>query len=386
MSQFTVDYRDFKREDTVSSIKINLFNDDGKPITPNKSHTWVGKVVRGNKRTEKTYQILISDDDIFVPSKQMEDLPSGDYGLELWEEYDGETVIYPSAGFIGFHIHRNADDSFQSIDPTIDINQMLKSLHQAGLNVVVDKVVNLSYDDSPRVESKIEDGMNRLTFYLPQGEPGPQGPAGPQGPQGDKGDTGTVDNAGLTSAPAFQALQTQVNDSAVGTNLITNSNFSSGMGNWGVNPGTNGDCKAVVTTDSDGDTCVHITGTGNVCGLHCLPVSFNKNQVTTGSVMAKGTGTFLFVGLEDRGNSNFGTISTESYSKVGSTMQAASSTNAFCIYFNSVNGVVDVYIKFAKLELGSVATDWCPNPTEVLTQADYAKIKAAIVALGGSLS
>lgn len=175
MSQFHVDYRDFKREDTVSSMKINLFNDDKTPITPNKSHTWIGKVVQGPKRTEKNYQILISGNNIFVPSKQMKDLPSGDYGLELWEEYDGETVIYPSAGFIGFHIHRNADDSFQSIDPTIDINQMLKSLHQAGLNVVVDKVVNLSSDDSPRVESKIEDGMNRLTFYLPQGQKGDQG-------------------------------------------------------------------------------------------------------------------------------------------------------------------------------------------------------------------
>lgn len=39
-----------------------------------------------------------------------------------------------------------------------------------------------------------------------------------------------------------------------------------------------------------------------------------------------------------------------------------------------------------KLEKGSVATDWCPNPTEILTQSDYAKIKAAIVALGGALS
>ena len=38
-----------------------------------------------------------------------------------------------------------------------------------------------------------------------------------------------------------------------------------------------------------------------------------------------------------------------------------------------------------KIEKGSAATDWCPNPTDILTQADYAKIQAAIVALGGSL-
>lgn len=41
--------------------------------------------------------------------------------------------------------------------------------------------------------------------------------------KGPKGDTGTVDNAGLTTAPAFANLQTQVNDSAVGTNLIVQS-------------------------------------------------------------------------------------------------------------------------------------------------------------------
>ncbi|MCW6126954.1 collagen-like protein [Lactiplantibacillus plantarum] len=203
--------------------------------------------------------------------------------------------------------------------------------------------------------------------------------------KGDKGDTGTVDNAGLTTAPAFVDLQTQVNNSAVGTNLLTNSNFASGLNHWAVNGGANLDCKVVVTTDSDGNACIHITGTGNVCGLYCSPVSFNQNQVTTGSVLAKGTGTVALVGFEARPSSNFGTISTKSYSKVGSTVQAASSTNNFCIYLNPVNGVLDAYVKFAKLELGSHATDWCPNPTEILTQSDYAKIQAAIVALGGSL-
>lgn len=39
-----------------------------------------------------------------------------------------------------------------------------------------------------------------------------------------------------------------------------------------------------------------------------------------------------------------------------------------------------------KLEEGNIATDWSPAPEDILTQSDYAKIKAAIVALGGSLS
>ncbi|MDG9745728.1 collagen-like protein, partial [Leuconostoc falkenbergense] len=208
---------------------------------------------------------------------------------------------------------------------------------------------------------------------------------GIKGEKGDKGDTGTVDNAGLTSAPAFVELQTQVNNSAVGTNLLTNSNFSSGLGNWMINKGTNADCKAAVTTDSDGDTCIHITGTGNALGLYCSPVSFNQNQVTTGSTLVKGTGTVNVVGFGYKPAYNFGTISPGSYSKVGSTMKADSGRPIFRAYFNSVAGVLDIYIKFVKLETGSRATDWSANPSEVLTKSDYAKIQAAIVALGGSL-
>jgi hypothetical protein len=170
----------------------------------------------------------------------------------------------------------------------------------------------------------------------------------------------------------YDALKAQLdsaaqNISGVRTNLLTNSNFSSGLDHWHINPGDNSDCKAVATTDSDGDTCIHITGTGNVSGIYCTPVSFNQNQVTTGSVLAKGTGKLVFIGLENRANSNFRTISTESYSKVSSTMQASSNTNNFGIYLNPVNGVVDVYIKFAKLEIGSNATDYSLNPLDVAT-------------------
>ncbi|PRO92641.1 hypothetical protein C6Y13_01200 [Lactiplantibacillus pentosus] len=273
----------------------------------------------------------------------MTSLTAGSYAIEVWVVDSTGTSIYPSDGSTGFTITNNIQSANGSTITTITFDDFVKAMNKAASTIA-------------------------------------------KGDKGDKGDTGTVDNAGLTTAPAFVSLQAQVNNSAVGTNLLTNSNFLSGLGNWKINSGTNADCKTAVTTDSDGDTCVHITGTGNMCGLYCGTVSFNQNQVTTGSVLAKGTGTLALVGLEHRPFSNFGTISTEFYSKVGSTTQAASSKNCFCVYLNPVDSVVDVYIKFVKLELGSQATDWSPNPSEILTQSDYAKIKAAIVALGGSLS
>ncbi|MCG0755683.1 collagen-like protein [Lactiplantibacillus plantarum] len=273
----------------------------------------------------------------------MKSLPAGGCYIEVWVVDSTGTSIYPSDGSTGFTITNNIQSTTGEVITTIAFDEFVKAMNKAASTIA-------------------------------------------KGDKGEKGDTGTVDNDGLTKAPAFVELKTQVDNSAVGTNLVTNSNFSSELNNWKTNPGTKSDCKAVATTDSGGDTCIHITGTGNLCGVYFNTISFNQNQVMTGSVLAKGTGKLAIVGLNGRTVSNFGTISTGSYSKICSTTQASSNTSNFCIYFNPVNNVVDMYIKFAKLEIGSYATDWSPNPSEILTQSDYAKLQAAIVSLGGHLS
>lgn len=272
----------------------------------------------------------------------MKSLPAGGCYIEVWVVDSTGTSIYPSDGSTGFTITNNIESTTGEVITTIAFDEFKEAMKKAASTIS-------------------------------------------KGDRGEKGDTGTVDNAGLTKAPAFVELQTQVNNSAVGTNLIPNSNFSSELNNWKTNLGTKSDCKAVATTDSDGDICIHITGTGNACGLYCNPVSFNQNQVTTGSVLVKGTGKINLIGLKGRSASNFGTISTKSYSKVGSTTQAVSTTDPFAVYFDSIDSVLDIYIKFVKLELGSHATDWSVNPTEILTKENYAKIQAAILSLGGSL-
>lgn len=380
MSMFTAEYQDFKREDPTVLVKVTLYDDQKNVIKPAISKA---KLVQGTKYAGD-YEITQDGDQYCLSTKQIAKLPSGSYGMELWGD-DGS--IYPSAGFIPIIIHRNADDSLEKTKPTIDLDSIIEDLHKAGLNVAFDKIEMLDSNQPASVTSSVRDGKNHITLKIPRGIKGDTGATGPQGPKGDKGDkgdTGTVDNAGLTTAPAFVELQTQVNNSAVGTNLITNSDFAPGLNHWKVNIGANSDVKAAATTDSDGDTCIHITGT-STGGLFCNPVSFNQNQVTVGSALVKGTGKINCVGLDFRTFSNFGTISTKYYSKAGSIMQATTGTNQFCIYFSPVDGVLDVYVKFAKLEVGSHATDWCPSPTEIMTQSDYAKIQAAIVALGGSL-
>lgn len=180
MSRFKAEYQDFKRSDNVSLVKINLFNDEGKPIKPNPDHKWEAKMVKDDKNAGQHYSVILNDNDIFVPAKQFDDnkIPSGDYGLELWETYEDNTVIYPSAGFIPVRIHRNADDSLATIDPTTDINEILSNIAKAGKSVKVVATKTTEPGSPAKVEQTIDQNGNQLTFYIPAGKKGNQGNPG----------------------------------------------------------------------------------------------------------------------------------------------------------------------------------------------------------------
>lgn len=180
MTQFKVDFNDFKRRDNTNLMEITLYKDNGEQITPNRDHQWSGKALKfgdGDKRLDQELAVTIDGDKIGVPSKQLENLPSGDYGLELWEVSNDSKTIYPSAGFVEFHIHRNADESLESVTPTIDIDKVIDDLHQAGLNVVVDDIEMLAPDAKPSVTSEVRDGKNHIRLHIPRGLQGDIGPA-----------------------------------------------------------------------------------------------------------------------------------------------------------------------------------------------------------------
>lgn len=201
------------------------------------------------------------------------------------------------------------------------------------------------------------------------GPQGPQGSQGPQGPKGDKGDTGTVDNAGLTTAPAFVSLQTQVNNSAVGTNLaLGTSNQVVQATDWKVK-------VADIKYDK------------SLGGTLCASVMINNADHA--SDLQRGNACITLKTLDKNGN----TLATVwgngvSYNASGLSQCSISiddNTASVQAYIITVNMNKNAFYSCLKVEKGNVATDWCPNPTEILTQSDYAKIQAAIVALGGSL-
>lgn len=175
-------FEDFKRTDNTNLITTNFVRDDGGIITPDTSHNWSAKVTdMKDGKFAGTYPVTINGNDISVSSKDMTRLATGTYGFEVWEEYNGQRVIYPSAGFIQFRIHRNASDKLEPVQETVDITDVINELHKAGLNVVIDKVNILDPSSQPSVTSEIKDGKNHLIFNLPRGQQGQRGFQGPAG-------------------------------------------------------------------------------------------------------------------------------------------------------------------------------------------------------------
>jgi len=199
----------------------------------------------------------------------------------------------------------------------------------------------------------------------PKGDKGDIGPQGPKGDKGDKGDTGSVDNDGLTTAPAFVELQTQVDNSAVGTNLLL---------------------KTYVPYSMTGNN-----ETNQVLKAYALSRRLEKGTTVTLSFDAVSTVPANF-SIQNNGLDG-GSWSTYIKDTVGTTKKHYVATITLDLFadlgvelrFDNVPSTTTITVSNMKLELGSNATDWCPNPSEILTQSDYAKIKAAIVALGGSL-
>lgn len=257
----------------------------------------------------------------------LDNFPPDLYNLEIWVTNSNGTSIYPSGNPLSFTVTANIENS-------------------SGANITT-----VAYDDFVKA-------MNKAASTIAKGD------------KGEKGDTGTVDNAGLTTAPAFVNLQTQVDNSAVGTNLLlgTSGTLQTVTNASGWN--TNLPILYPVITTIDNDT----TYTARAW------LSSVSHDISVQIVFQDSSGVTRY------GSGNSISAGTSGYSTWTGTITAGATIQRITICFIAQQSTDSaVSYKEIKLEKGSVATDWCPNPAEVLTQSDYAKIQAAIVALGGSL-
>lgn len=399
MTLFDIAYDDFKREDTTNVIAITLYTDDKQPITPNASHTWKAKVSKEDKYVGE-YPVTIFGNTIKLSSSNLTRLPNGDYGLELWETYGGSTTIYPSAGVMEFRVHRNANDTLGTVDPTTDINGIIDDLHKAGQNIKVVATNTLPAGSKASVTQSIANGENQLTFNIPQGIQGEKGNVGPA----PTIKIGTVTKLDPNQAPT--------------------ASFSGGNGsytlNMGIPQGVQGETNATATQALDIANSVNskldnITSNGG--GRNLLRYSTNDNgkfqpnlsridnyiiYAASTAYMTQGQQYIVHANASDGlvwssthnpnvENSNVvlwltdqkdvSQIISDAGTGTGTTFTWDHPSGAYCLRVNTYKADNSGYVYKIMLEKGMVAHDWQPAPEDMQTQLDA--LKEAVKKLGG---
>ena len=412
MTLFDIAYDDFKREDTTNTIVITLYTDDKQPITPNTSHTWKAKVSKGDKYVGE-YPVTISGNTIKLSSSNLTRLPNGDYGLELWETYDGSTTIYPSAGVMEFRVHRNANDTLGTVDPTTDINGIIDDLHKAGQNIKVVATNTLPAGSKASVTQSITNGENQLTFNIPQGIQGEKGNVGPAPTL----KIGTVTKLNPDQAPIAnlsggngsytlnlgipQGVQGETNETA--TNALNLANDVNGRLN-GLN--TSDRNLARGTSDSWTDE-VFATGPNpnisfgtfkvyldslKVGDVITCGITIKNTGITAGTMLIQGAGDVT--GWNDAWHYNSPTYDIASAIPSGTTKALVYTVtitnimvkNSFLntsIRTDNVpkGGTLSYKCFFAKK--GNISTAWSPAPEDIQSQLDA--LKEAVKKLGGTI-
>lgn len=398
MTLFDITYDDFKREDTTNVITITLYTDDKQPITPNSSHTWKAKVSKEDKYVGE-YPVTISGNTIKLSSSNLTRLPNGDYGLELWETYSGSTTIYPSAGVMEFRVHRNANDTLGTVDPTTDINGIIDDLHKAGQNVKVVATNTLPAGSKASVTQTITDGKNQLTFNIPQGEKGEKGDVGPAPalqvgtvtklnpdqaptvdltggdgaytinmgiPQGAQGETNETATNALNLANSVDSKVAKIQSNGGGRNLLRNSTNDSGR----FQPNLSKTDNFIISYDSTAymiqgqQYTVHANASSGLVWTN----NHNGNKESNNVVLwLAGTGVSQIIS-----DVNTGT---------GTMFTWKQPSGIYCLRVNTYKSDNSGYVDKVMLEKGTVAHDWQPAPEDIQSEIDA--LKDAVKKLGG---
>ncbi|WP_368017122.1 collagen-like protein [Pediococcus acidilactici] len=253
----------------------------------------------------------------------MKSLPAGGCYIEVWVVDNTGTSIYPSDGSTGFTITNNIESTTGEMITTIAFDEFVEAMNKAASTIA-------------------------------------------KGDKGEKGDTGTVDNGGLAKAPAFVELKAQFDTSAVGTNLLLKTydslsvagtkESSQGQPMYSFSRGLEKGTTATLSFDAVSTASVHFV---------------IQNQGAEGGTWMP----YIDSDVDTTKKHYVATITLDNYSRKGVYLLLKNIPSTTTITFSNM-----------KLELGSHATDWSLNPTEILTKSDYAKLQAAIVSLGGHLS
>ena len=185
--------------------------------------------------------------------------------------------------------------------------------------------------------------------------------------------------SGKADDSKVSTLQTQVNNSAVGTNLYTDTKNFGNLASWLAFSWWK------KTTDTYKGLSV-VQTTANWSGVSQY-VQVKKGDILTYSVYAKntsGTGTSQVswqLDFQAEGSYSTATVNqkfnivtiTDSWQRVSGTVVATSDGYLRPRLERTPNNTNTLQIAGIKVEKGNVATDWCPNPEDKVNVADMRK-------------
>lgn len=356
----------------------------------------------GNRSGYLRGQLISTDSLANLPTGQLKfnldkdtlaNFPTGSYCLEVWVTDAQGTSIYPSGNPLNFVVTTNIENSSGATITTITFDDFVKELNKAASTI--DK------------GDKGDDGLSAYQVAVINGYHGSQ-TEWLASLVGAKGDTPDLSNY-TTVTDLNNGLSTKVTDNKNGTIQVNGTQVNPynkltdtiGGRNYALDTGV----PRTIGPSNSWQGLFSPKLSENLNG-HDLVISFDlmvdaatdgqlidqTNETTNPAWFSATSSNNQIQGIKQSGFIQLNTLTPNTpvrfAYKFKMPVWANTTQSGYVTIGLGTNSIVggNVTISKLKIEKGTVATDWCPNPAEILTQADYAKIKAAIVALGGSLS
>lgn len=209
----------------------------------------------------------------------------------------------------------------------------------------------------------------------------------------NKNDISQLKQTSTEISSTLETVKTQVQNSAVGTNLLLSTGDLSA--NWGFNGTVDTSQKPAVLHYPMNS----LTSGNYVIAQQSLNDGLLQPSTTyTASFYAKGEGTFAFYcypAVSEGGGDNHTNIKLTSdyklYTKTFTTDHNISGGKALLLrqdYSPSATdqNTVEAYVYGLKLEKGSLATDWCPNPADNATVTAVSKLSQTVDGMKADIS
>ncbi|MGO2857185.1 MAG: gp58-like family protein [Lactiplantibacillus plantarum] len=186
-------------------------------------------------------------------------------------------------------------------------------------------------------------------------------------------------------------VQTQVKNSAVGTNLLTNT--SDLKANWTLDSRTIVDTSQTPAILHYPKTTLTSSGASIIANQQLNDGLLQPSTTYTASFYAKGTGTFRFYcypGVAEGASDTITLIKLTSeyklYTITFTTVSNLSGNKNLLLRqdytpSDTDENTVEAYIYGLKLEKGSIATDWCTNPADNATVTAVSSISQTVNAI-----